>query len=450
VVNYLGILLRFDPQLPAEARDGFVGLTVPLLALLAKADNYAVLIAGSSGYSNYRHQADVCHAYQILVRNGVSADNIITFSYDDVANSRDNPFPGKLFNKPTEEGTPGVDVYEGCKIDYSGRDVTPDNFLAALKGDSSKASGKVLKSGAEDRVFINFADHGAPGLIAFPHSELHADDLIDALKYMNENKMYSELVFYLEACESGSMFEDKLPEDIKIYATTAANAHESSWGTYCPPSSKVDGKNLNTCLGDLYSVNWMEDADLANTTESLDDQFQKVKTETSKSHVMEYGELDFDSQKADSFWGKVAAPAIRYSKVDPSIKTASAVDSRDVGLTTFYSQYLNSDPRDLKNRRRLAEKLVAEIQFRQWSDELFSKIAAKVMMSNNGMLSDALYGHRKPVSFQCHKAAIKQYKSVCGELTDYSLKHVRVLVNLCEITKDTESVTNGIKEVCQA
>jgi len=155
-------------------------------------------------------------------------------------------------------------------------------------------------------------------------------------------------------------------------------------------------------------------------------------------------------QKHYIILGKVAAPAIRYSKVDPSIKTASAVDSRDVGLTTFYSQYLNSDPRDLKNRRRLAEKLVAEIQFRQWSDELFSKIAAKVMMSNNGMLSDALYGHRKPVSFQCHKAAIKQYKSVCGELTDYSLKHVRVLVNLCEITKDTESVTNGIKEVCQA
>jgi len=35
--------------------------------------------------------------------------------------------------------------------------------------------------------------------------------------------MYKELVFYLEACESGSMFEN-LPDNIEIVASTAANA----------------------------------------------------------------------------------------------------------------------------------------------------------------------------------------------------------------------------------
>ena len=34
----------------------------------AKASHWAVLIAGSSGYGNYRHQADVCHAYQIMIK----------------------------------------------------------------------------------------------------------------------------------------------------------------------------------------------------------------------------------------------------------------------------------------------------------------------------------------------------------------------------------------------
>ena len=28
-------------------------------------DTWAVLVAGSQGYFNYRHQADVCHAYQV-------------------------------------------------------------------------------------------------------------------------------------------------------------------------------------------------------------------------------------------------------------------------------------------------------------------------------------------------------------------------------------------------
>ena len=40
---------------------------------------------------------------------------------------------------------------------------------------------------------------------------------------MHSNKMYSRLVFYMEACESGSMFEKLLPTDLNIYATTAAN-----------------------------------------------------------------------------------------------------------------------------------------------------------------------------------------------------------------------------------
>mmetsp|Transcript_3421 Transcript_3421/g.8034 ORF Transcript_3421/g.8034 Transcript_3421/m.8034 type:complete len:431 (+) Transcript_3421:63-1355(+) len=417
-------------------------------AVLARADNYAVLVAGSSGYGNYRHQADVCHAYQIVIRNGINPDNVIVMSYDDAANSFQNPFKGQLFNKPTDEGTPGVDVYSGCKIDYSGRDVTPSNFLAVLTGDTAKASGKVLTSGADDRVFINFVDHGAPGLIAFPSGELHADDLLDALKTMNENKMYKELVFYLEACESGSMFQD-LPDGMKIFATTAANGHESSWGTYCPPSSKVNGKNLNTCLGDLYSVNWMEDADKDSKSETLEDQYTIVKNETTKSHVMQFGETDMESDLADAFWGKVSAPDFAQKKVSPEIKEMSSVDSRDAGLMTFFSQYLNSDAKDLKERRKLAEQLINEIQLRQWSDELIVDIAETAMATNNGMPKEVLEGHRKPHHFDCHRAAIAQFKESCGIFTDYMLKHVRVLVNLCEVTKSPETIKASIKSVCE-
>jgi legumain len=29
---------------------------------------WALLVAGSNGYDNYRHQADICHAYQVLPR----------------------------------------------------------------------------------------------------------------------------------------------------------------------------------------------------------------------------------------------------------------------------------------------------------------------------------------------------------------------------------------------
>ena len=45
---------------------------------------------------------------------------------------------------------------------------------------------------------------------------------------------FADMVLYVEACESGSMFQGLLTDDMQIYVTTAANAYESSWGTYCP------------------------------------------------------------------------------------------------------------------------------------------------------------------------------------------------------------------------
>merc|ERR550514_1541026 len=75
-------------------------------------DHWAVLIAGSAGYGNYRHQADVCHAYQIVKNAGIKPEHIIVLAVDDIANNSENPVPGKLFNKPTPVGTPGTDVYD--------------------------------------------------------------------------------------------------------------------------------------------------------------------------------------------------------------------------------------------------------------------------------------------------------------------------------------------------
>ena len=37
----------------------------------ATTDNWAVLVAGSNTYANYRHQADICHAYQVVLSKGV-------------------------------------------------------------------------------------------------------------------------------------------------------------------------------------------------------------------------------------------------------------------------------------------------------------------------------------------------------------------------------------------
>ncbi len=167
-----------------------------VLLCLASTKQWAVLVAGSNTYSNYRHQADVFHAYQTLTNNGFDKENIITLAYDDIANSASNPYKGKVFNKPTY-ANPGVDVYAGVQIDYKGADVTPENFLAVLEGNDTATKGKkVLKATPEDKVFIFFSDHGAPGLIAFPSKYLYADQLIQTFNKITGK--FDKLVFYLE------------------------------------------------------------------------------------------------------------------------------------------------------------------------------------------------------------------------------------------------------------
>ena len=69
---------------------------------------WAVLVAGSNGWYNYRHQADICHAYQVLHEHGVPDRNIIVMMFDDIAHNEENPTPGVVINRPN-----GTDVYKG-------------------------------------------------------------------------------------------------------------------------------------------------------------------------------------------------------------------------------------------------------------------------------------------------------------------------------------------------
>lgn len=55
-----------------------------------------------------------------------------------------------------------------------------------------------------------------------------------------------------------------LPKNTNIYAVSASNPSESSWATYCPPDDVVGGVHIGSCLGDLFSVNFIEDTEASN------------------------------------------------------------------------------------------------------------------------------------------------------------------------------------------
>lgn len=414
--------------------------TILALCLLsiAMADHWAVIVAGSNGFWNYRHQADVCHAYHIMRNNGVPAENIILFSYDDVASSSQNPFKGQLFNKPD-----GEDVYAGCNVDYREKDVTPEKFLSVLRGEAQPNNGKTLGAKKGDKIFINFSDHGAPGLIAFPSKSLYAKDFMETLHFMHDHEMYDEMVIYIEACESGSMFEGLLPDNMNIYATTAANAHESSWGYYCSPNDMVNGKHIGSCLGDLYSIVWMEDSDAHDScSESLSDQFQTILTKTTQSHVMEYGDLSFKAEPVGNFEGDCDNVSMfdkffrSVHKVEDTDPEGSAVDSRDIKLHYLFNKYLTTrDPID-------AMELQHEIEHRTVTKQRFEKL--QMQATRHGVL----FADRPVLkNHECYKDVVETYHEYCS-YDEYSLAFYKHFVSLCNSDFSHEQRLRIVKDMC--
>jgi len=403
---------------------------------IASADgaNHAVIAAASKWYANYRHQADACHAYQVVLANGVPAENIVMMLYDDVATDEDNPFPGKLFNAPSEGE--GYDVRAGCDIHYRGDDVSAANFLAVMTG---TAPGRKLESTAEDNVFVYVVDHGAPSLIAFPNDVLHKTELQNALQQMSDAKMFKKLVFYLETCFSGSMFEDmNIPN---VYAVSAASPTESSWGTYCssfqdPTPGMVNGQKIGVCLGDLFSVTWMGDSEEHDLTqESLDDQFDTLFTTVGgndpnsrhHSQVMQWSDTTFTSDHVSDFIGS-AGTAEESTSPDKG-----TLNGRHLDLASMYSSYQlqgNSEGRldlGVQMYAVLQQQLNAEVVYRRFVEVAYpddveqQKVCRRVQHKGSNM--------------ECEKLGHQTMRQQCAELFDassgFALQFHQQVVNVC-------------------
>ncbi|KAK3213052.1 hypothetical protein Dsin_017758 [Dipteronia sinensis] len=418
---------------------------------------WAVLIAGSNGYWNYRHQADVCHAYQLLIKGGLKEENIVVFMYDDIASNEENPRPGIVINSPH-----GSDVYKGVPKDYTGEDVTVKNFLAAILGNKTAitgGSGKVVDSGPNDHIFIYYTDHGGPGVLGMPTSPyLYADDLIDVLKKKHASGTYKSLVFYLEACESGSIFEGLLPEGLNIYATTASNAEESSWGTYCPGETPGPPPEYETCLGDLYSVAWMEDSDIHNLkTETLHQQYELVKKRTANdnsgmgSHVMRYGDIGLGKENLFLYIGTDPANDNYTFVGENSFRPPSkAINQRDADLVHFWDKYRKAP--EGSTRKIDAQKQFVEAMSHRMHLDHSIKLIGKLLfgIEKGPEVLNTVRDAGKPLvdDWDCLKSLVRTFEMHCGSLSQYGMKHMRSIANICNAGIQKDMMAEASAQAC--
>ncbi|XP_072031222.1 legumain-like [Amphiura filiformis] len=399
--------------------------------------HWALIVAGSNTWYNYRHQADICHAYQILHNHGIPDEQIVVMMYDDIAYNEENPDQGKIINRPN-----GTNVYPGVPKDYTKEDVTPENFLKVLSGDSEGmsgiGSGKVIASGPNDHVFVYFSDHGAPGLVAFPTDELHANDLLKTLQDMYNNNKYQKLVFYLEACESGSMFTD-LPVDIDIYATSAANDHESSYACYYD-------NHVGTYLGDVYSVMWMEDSDVENLSlETLVDQFRIVKNETNTSHVLEFGDKGMRHDAVGMYQGQ---GNIKFKPVKLPTVPLNAVPSPEVPMAILHNKLKAAKTEEETTKIMLK---IMELQERQHKiSNTVEQIVRSVVMEEEAIDRILISRGTAIKTWECYQPVARAFSNKCFKLgqNPHAMTKMHIFVNLCEEGIDGKLITGAMDKYC--
>uniref|UniRef100_A0A2N9H3Q4 Legumain prodomain domain-containing protein n=1 Tax=Fagus sylvatica TaxID=28930 RepID=A0A2N9H3Q4_FAGSY len=392
--------IKFASKLPSEVHDFNDGDSNDSDKTSRPGKRWAVLVAGSRGFDNYRHQADVCHAYQILKKGGLKDENIIVFMYDDIAFHKSNPRPGVIINKPD-----GDDVYEGVPKDYTGDHVNAKNFYAVLLGNKSALTG-AMASG----------------------NYVYAKDLIDVLKKKHAAKAYKSMVFYLEACEAGSIFEGLLPSNLNIYATTASNADESSWAAYCPEDSPGAPQGYDTCskenssryVRSKFSCNGIWKPKLSN-----DSLFTYIGTNPANDN---YAFVEYTS----------------------STSTVRAVSQRDASLLYFWHKY-HKAPVGSHKKLEAQKQLHDEISYRKHVDYSVNHIGK--LLFGNGNSSKVLETVRptgQPVvdDWNCFKMLVRTYEKYCGSLSKYGMKYMRAIANMCNVGVTMEQMVAASNQTC--
>ena len=161
-------------------------LTYPALE-----DNFAVLIATSTGINNYRHQADALAQYQMLKGFGYDDDHIILILEDDLGSD-------------VHVTVGGENLRTGAVIDYKTSQVTPEDLRNIFSGTVTERTPEVVKGSPGTNVFLFWSGHGArDNVLKWADDNMGADVFRGILEAAEGN--YRKLLAVMETCYSGSI-----------------------------------------------------------------------------------------------------------------------------------------------------------------------------------------------------------------------------------------------------
>ena len=154
-------------------------------------DQFAVVIATSTGRNNYRHQADALAQYRMLKGFGYDDNHIILILEDDLG-------------EDVHVTVGGENLRPGAVIDYKTSRVTPEDLRNIFSGTVTERTPEVIRGGTGTNVFLFWSGHGArDNVIMWADEKLEAETFRGILEAAEGN--YRKMLAVMETCYSGSI-----------------------------------------------------------------------------------------------------------------------------------------------------------------------------------------------------------------------------------------------------
>ena len=253
---------------------------------------------------------------------------------------------------------------------------------------------------------------------------------------MHGNASYGQMLFFVEACESGSVFDGLLSDRLNIFVETGASPFESAYA--CEYSYSVWAY-----LSDCYSYHWMYNTEHGDIeTETVGEQYELVKKATSTSTVCTYGDVSIRNETLISFLGKRGQGKVNQSE-----------GSKPINSRMVYEDYLSKRierSKDISEKNHFIAQLNSYQQKKILTDHIFQTLSTVLNLKlDQSEGNDRCHATQKADPL-CVKHHVQLYEKHCGPFDEYSIKYASFFRDSCLANASLSSLEYHLKLLCKS
>ncbi len=240
--------------------------------------NVAIILSSSTFFHNYRHTTNALTLYHALKKHGgYTDDNIILFLGDEVACNARNPFKDQirytdnkhygsftnLWNDNNSNDNNSNSQDQQVQVDYSGKDVTVENFFRVLVGRHDKYTPKhqqiiIPTSAASSNIqtrtnlLIYVTGHGGDNFFKFRDDEDFVTlDLRGIFEQIQITNRFHSILFISDTCQAFTLAPNTGTNVLDDESNNGGSGGLSSLRNVYSVGSSLKGQSSYAHHGDL-------------------------------------------------------------------------------------------------------------------------------------------------------------------------------------------------------